>query len=77
MDFIRRLGGVSDAEHDDTIEFQEDSGTALSRQGGLQVDGPIKIAEPIFGGDFEMLRDAVTTAVPEITIPSPGMSLPA
>ena len=39
----------------------------------MHVDGKLGVSETIFGDDFALPRDAVTTAVPKLTIPSPSM----
>ena len=44
-----------------------------SRPPALRIDAPVRLEHTIFGDDFAFLRDAVTTAVPKLTIPSPSM----
>src|ERR1700752_879321 len=39
-----------------------------------EVTGPVRLEETIFGDHFTFLRQAVTTAVPKITVPSPSMA---
>jgi 5-methyltetrahydropteroyltriglutamate--homocysteine methyltransferase len=75
MDFIYQLAGVSRAQDSgQSYAFRTDSGeTVISAQGAIRVDGPISLKQTIFGDAFTYLRDAVTTAVPKLTIPSPGV----
>jgi 5-methyltetrahydropteroyltriglutamate--homocysteine methyltransferase len=39
----------------------------------MRVDGTLGVSRTIFGDDFTMLRETVTTATPKLTIPSPSM----
>ncbi len=73
MDFIYRLGGVTQAQDDLTVEFRNPEGTIEFTPAALRVDDRIDLPEPIFADDFRFLQDAVTTATPKLTIPSPSM----
>jgi 5-methyltetrahydropteroyltriglutamate--homocysteine methyltransferase len=73
MDFIYQLGGVSRAEENLTVRFQNEAGTLEFTPAALRVDGPVRLEHIIFGEPFTFLRRTVTTAVPKITIPSPSM----
>lgn len=74
MDFIHQLGGVGTAADENiTVRFHNEQGDIEFTPAALRVHDKIKLNEPIFGDDFTFLRDAVTTAVPKLTIPSPSM----
>jgi 5-methyltetrahydropteroyltriglutamate--homocysteine methyltransferase len=74
MDFIYQLGGVTRIpEEQITIHFHGDEGDLDAVFSGMHVDGKLGLERTIFGDDFVFLRDAVTTAVPKLTIPSPSM----
>jgi 5-methyltetrahydropteroyltriglutamate--homocysteine methyltransferase len=74
MDFIYRLGGISADEAGASVEFHTaDGDTIVSTQGGLRVAGKLRLAETIFGQDFEALASFTTAATPKLTIPSPSM----
>ncbi|MFI7451495.1 5-methyltetrahydropteroyltriglutamate--homocysteine S-methyltransferase [Nonomuraea sp. NPDC049714] len=74
MDFIHQLGGIGTATDEHiTVRFHNEQGDIEFTPAALRVHDKIKVSEPIFGADFAFLRDAVTTAVPKLTIPSPSM----
>jgi 5-methyltetrahydropteroyltriglutamate--homocysteine methyltransferase len=74
MDFIYQLGGVTRIpEERITVHFHSDEGDVDAVFSGMHVDGRLGLERTIFGDDFVFLRDAVTTAVPKLTIPSPSM----
>ena len=73
MDFIYQLGGVTKAPGDLKVEFRNEQGTIDFTPAAMQVTAPIGITDTIFGDAFTFLRDAVTTATPKLTIPSPSM----
>jgi len=73
MDFIYALDGVQKAPGDLTIQFRNAEGTIEFTPAAMQVVGRFGVSKTIFGEDFAMLRDTVTTAVPKLTIPSPSM----
>jgi 5-methyltetrahydropteroyltriglutamate--homocysteine methyltransferase len=69
MDFIYRLGGIVQEEAPMAIAFQG----ATHRPSDARIAAPIALEETIFADDFGFVRDAATTAVPKLTIPSPSM----
>ena len=73
MDFIYQLGGVRKLASDLAVEFHNPGGSIVFTPPSMRVDEPLRLEHTIFGDDFEFLRDAVTTAVPKLTIPSPSM----
>ena len=73
MDFIYELEGVSKAEDDLVVHFHNAEGDLDYTPAALKVDGKIDLNEPTFGEHFAFLADAVTTATPKLTIPSPSM----
>jgi 5-methyltetrahydropteroyltriglutamate--homocysteine methyltransferase len=73
MDFIYQLQGVHRADELITVKFHNPSGDIEFTSAALQVDGKVRIDEPIFGDDFAFLRDTVIGATPKLTIPSPSM----
>ena len=74
MDFVFQLGGVT-RMHDEKLRvaFHSNHGDVEAVFSGMQVNGRVGLAETIFGEDFEFLRDAVSSATPKLTIPSPSM----
>lgn len=75
MDFIYQIQGVSQAEGEIEVEFQNPEGGLSFTTAAMQIDGPIRIEEPIFGEDFEFLRTTAegTGLTPKLTVPSPSM----
>jgi 5-methyltetrahydropteroyltriglutamate--homocysteine methyltransferase len=73
MDFIYQLGGISRAEENLVVQFQNTEGTIEFTPAALRVDGKVRLEQPIFADAFRFLADTVTTAVPKLTIPSPSM----
>ena len=73
MDFIHQLEGIGVAENDLVVHFHNAEGGIDFTPAALKVDSRVAVREPIFGRDFEFVRDTVTTAVPKLTIPSPSM----
>ena len=73
MDFIYQLGGISRAEENLVVQFQNTEGTIEFTPAALRVDGTVRLEQPIFADAFRFLADTVTTAVPKLTIPSPSM----
>jgi 5-methyltetrahydropteroyltriglutamate--homocysteine methyltransferase len=74
MDYIYQLGGVekvTDARL--KVEFRNAEGNVTFAPPSLRVAAPVRLEHAIFGDDFAFLRDAVTSAVPKLTIPSPSM----
>ena len=73
MDFIYRLDGIETAPGNMTVTFFNEDGQIEFTPPALHVARPLGIAETIFGDDFAFVREAATTAVPKLTIPSPSM----
>ncbi len=73
MDFIYSLGGVSRGSENLRVQFRNAEGSLEFTSAALQVDGPIRLVEPIFASAFDYLSSQVTTALPKLTIPSPSM----
>jgi 5-methyltetrahydropteroyltriglutamate--homocysteine methyltransferase len=73
MDFIYALGGVDPTLEKLTVHFRNAAGELDFQSAALSVHDRITLPQTIFGDAFTFLRDAVTTAVPKITIPSPSM----
>jgi 5-methyltetrahydropteroyltriglutamate--homocysteine methyltransferase len=72
MDFIYQLGGIA-TEGRLAVAFRNDNETLSFTPSGLAVDGPVHLDQPIFADAFTSLASMVTTATPELTIPSPSM----
>ena len=72
MDFIYALEGISKAEDDLVVHFHNPEGDIDYTPAALKVDGRIGLSKPTFGDDFTFLEDAVKTATPKLTIPSPS-----
>ena len=74
MDFIYRLGGVSQSDEKMTVSFRNAAGELEFTSAALRVDSPIRLEEPIFAADFGFLKSTVDLGVtPKLTIPSPSM----
>ena len=74
MDFIFQLGGAARVMDDSLkVEFRNDAGTIVFAPPSLHIDAPVRLEHTIFADAFRFLRDAVSTAVPKLTIPSPSM----
>jgi 5-methyltetrahydropteroyltriglutamate--homocysteine methyltransferase len=73
MDFIYQLGGARKLDSEFEVEFHNPGGSVVFTPPALRIDAPLRLEHTIFGDDFAFLRDAVTTAVPKLTIPSPSM----
>jgi 5-methyltetrahydropteroyltriglutamate--homocysteine methyltransferase len=73
MDFIYQLGGAKKLDSDLAVEFKNPGGSVVFTPPKLYIDEPLRLESTIFGEDFTFLRDAVTTALPKLTIPSPSM----
>jgi 5-methyltetrahydropteroyltriglutamate--homocysteine methyltransferase len=73
MDFIYQLDGVEKAAGDLRSQFRNAGGTIEFTPAAIQVVGRFGLSKTIFGEDFAMLRDTVTSATPKLTIPSPSM----
>jgi 5-methyltetrahydropteroyltriglutamate--homocysteine methyltransferase len=74
MDFIYRLGGISQGSDKIKVHFRNADGDLDFTSAALRVDGPIRLTETIFGDHFEYLKSVVGPGVtPKLTIPSPSM----
>ncbi len=74
MDFIYRLGGVTQAPGDLAVKFRNADGEIEFTPAAMEIKERISLRETIFGDDFEFLQDvADPTQVPKLTIPSPSM----
>ena len=73
MDFIYQLGGARKLDSDIEVEFHNAGGNVVFTPSALRIAEPVTLEHTIFGREFSFLRDAVTTAVPKLTIPSPSM----
>jgi len=73
MDFIYELGGIEKAQDNMSVQFRNAEGTIEFTPAALRVDERVSLREPIFADAFRFLKEAVTTAMPKLTIPSPSM----
>jgi 5-methyltetrahydropteroyltriglutamate--homocysteine methyltransferase len=73
MDFIYHLDGISKEAGHMSVKFFNEDGEIEFTPAALHVGGRLGISETIFGDDFSFVADAVTSAVPKLTIPSPSM----
>ena len=74
MDFIHALGGVSKSDERLHVKFHNLAGDLEFSPPGLQADGRIRLAEPIFAEHFRFLAAHTDPGVtPKLTIPSPSM----
>ena len=73
MDFIHRLGGVEKTDERIEVRMHSAAGDTSFTSAGIAVRSRVWLDEPIFADDFVALQQAVTTALPKLTIPSPSM----
>ena len=74
MDFIYRLGGVTEAEGEGIhVRFHSEEGEYEYVPPAMRVAERVTLPETIFGDAFEFLRDTVDGATAKLTIPSPSM----
>jgi methionine synthase II (cobalamin-independent) len=73
MDFIYALDGITHEAGHLTVKFHNPDGDVEWTPAALHVQGKLGVSKTIFGDDFRFLQEAVTTAVPKLTIPSPSM----
>jgi 5-methyltetrahydropteroyltriglutamate--homocysteine methyltransferase len=74
MDFIYRLGGISQSTEQIRVHFRNADGELDFTSAALKVDGPVRLQETIFGEDFAFLSSVVEPGVTaKLTIPSPSM----
>ncbi len=72
MDFIYQLGGIGKADESLKIHFRNAQGTFDFTTAALKVEDKVRLEHTIFGDHFKALQ-AMTTATPKLTIPSPSM----
>jgi 5-methyltetrahydropteroyltriglutamate--homocysteine methyltransferase len=74
-DFIYSLGGIRRGPLAGEIYARTKDKTIGWRPNATEITGKVHLAggTPVFGDHFTFLRDAVTTAMPKITVPSPSM----
>ncbi|MCI0688302.1 MAG: hypothetical protein L0Y54_13865, partial [Sporichthyaceae bacterium] len=74
MDFIYRLGGITQSDDRIKVQFRNADGTIEFTTAALRVSGPVRLEETIFGSDFEFLASVVSDGqTAKLTIPSPSM----
>jgi 5-methyltetrahydropteroyltriglutamate--homocysteine methyltransferase len=74
MDFIYALGGIGQTDGRIRVRMHNAEGDVEFTAPALQVNGPIRLNEPIFGRDYMFLRSTVDEGVTaKLTIPSPSM----
>jgi 5-methyltetrahydropteroyltriglutamate--homocysteine methyltransferase len=73
MDFIYQLHGVHRTDSEIEVHFRNAAGDIDFRSAALTVDDKVQLDHTIFADDFTFLKNAVTTATPKLTIPSPSM----
>jgi 5-methyltetrahydropteroyltriglutamate--homocysteine methyltransferase len=74
MDFIYSLGGIGQSDGRIRVRMHNAEGDVEFTAPALQVNGPIRLNEPIFGNDYMYLRSvAAATVTAKLTIPSPSM----
>ena len=73
MDFIYQLDGITKEAGHISVQFFNPEGQIEFTPAALHVDGKLGVSRTIFGDDFAFLKEAATTNVPKLTIPSPSM----
>src|SRR4051794_13687375 len=74
MDFIYQLGGIRKVlDSTLSVRFMNEDGVIEFTPPALHVAAPVTLEDTIFRDAFDFLKDAVTTATPKLTIPSPSM----
>ena len=73
MDFIYQLDGVTKMDSDLVVQFKNEQGIVEFTPSAAHIDGAVGLTETIFAEDFEFVSEAVETATPKLTIPSPSM----
>jgi 5-methyltetrahydropteroyltriglutamate--homocysteine methyltransferase len=72
MDFIYQLEGISRADENLKIHFRNENGALEFTTAALRIDDKVRLGPTIFADHFQALQ-AMTTATPKLTIPSPSM----
>ena len=73
MDFIYQLDGITKEAGHIAIKFHNPDGDIEFTPAAMLVNGKLGVSKTISGDDFSFVRDAATTSVPKLTIPSPSM----
>src|ERR1700730_15713263 len=73
-DFLYAIGGIERGALGMPLPVYTRDGQITWTPNVTEVTGPVHLEETIFGDHFTFLREAVTTAVPKITVPSPSMA---
>jgi 5-methyltetrahydropteroyltriglutamate--homocysteine methyltransferase len=74
MDFIYRLGGVTQADGKIRVKMHNANGDVEFTAAALKISAPVRLSETIFGDDFAFLKSIVEPGVTaKLTIPSPSM----
>jgi len=74
MDFIYRLGGVSQGDGRIRVRMHNEEGDVEFTAPALQISAPIRLNDTIFGEDYMFLRSTVGPDITaKLTIPSPSM----
>ena len=73
MDFIYQIDGISKEAGQLAVHFHNEQGDIEFTPAALHIGGKLGVSKTIFGDDFRFLRDAATTGIPKLTIPSPSM----
>jgi 5-methyltetrahydropteroyltriglutamate--homocysteine methyltransferase len=73
MDFIYALGGIDPTDEKLRVHFRNADGELDFESAALSVHDRISLPRTIFADAFTFLREAVTTNVAKLTIPSPSM----
>jgi len=72
MDFLYRVGGVTEAADNLKIRFRNENGVIEFTTAAHRVTGKLRLERCIFGEAFKFLK-SVAKATPKLTIPSPSM----
>ena len=67
MDFIYQLGGITRADEQLVVQFQNAEGTIEFTPAALRVNAKVGLDQPIFADAFRFLAGTVTTATPKRT----------
>src|SRR5690349_7874370 len=66
MDFIYRLGGVTQADERMHVQFFNEGGTIEFDPPALRIAAPVRLEETIFADAFTYLKSQVTTVTPKL-----------
>ena len=74
MDFIYQLGGVGQSDDRIRVRMRNNDEKVEFTAAALQINGPIRLNNTIFGDDYVFLQSTVGSGVTaKLTIPSPSM----